>query len=378
MNTLGYYLCDGHVFTSKIRACIYATAHKKPIKWIFHQDVYSTYNWWSEPEESLDDLYDKRARELREQYDYLILSYSGGADSHNIAQSFLRQGLFIDEIVTNHISAATKTSTILNPNATSSSNFSAEHELQTIPRLRELQSQMPRTKFTILDVSEPVIQGIKKNGDESWVEERTDHLTVGQAFRYNYFHFSNVKKQFDNGKKVAIIVGIDKPKIKINDNKVFVFFSDTTSNITPIDNFKGYYDNVNIELFYWSKTTAKLVCKQAHVIKNWIQSNPRAKAIWMSDDYKTMRLVQEKLLRNVIYTTWDASWFQADKSSFWWHSEFDDWFHNNDNFKTERVIWQKGLDHLATAAGDYVTKDYLGRPDNLQAFTQFYYIGNLK
>lgn len=378
MDTLGHYLCDGRKFTSKIQACIHSTKVKKPIEWVFHQDVFSTYPWWIEPEESLDELYDRRARELREQYDYLILSYSGGADSHNIAMAFLRQGLLIDEIITNHMSEITKGATSLDASSTSASNFAAEHELQTMPRLRELKEKMPRTKFTLLDVSKCVIDGVKETDDESWVLGRSDHLTVGQAFRYNYFHFGDIKRKFDAGKKVAIITGIDKPKTKIADGKFFVFFNDTTSNITPIDDYKGYYDNVTIELFYWARTTARLVCKQAHTIKKWVEANPQAKALWMSDDFKTMRLVQERALRSIIYSTWDAGWFQADKSSMWWHSEFDDWFHGNEAFKREHFIWQRGLDYLATAAEDYVTTDSLGRPDNLQPFTQFYYVGEIK
>ena len=116
MSSSGYYICDGKRFDSKIRACIYSTEFKKPIQWMFHQDIFSTYPWWIEPQETLDELYDKRARELREKYDYIMLSYSGGADSHNMLQSFIRQGLHVDEIITNHVTDATKSVTVLNTN----------------------------------------------------------------------------------------------------------------------------------------------------------------------------------------------------------------------------------------------------------------------
>jgi hypothetical protein len=377
MNTLGYYSCNGQKFYSKIQACIYSTSVGKPIQWVFHQDIFSTYPWWIEPEETLDELYDKRARELREQYDYLILSYSGGADTHNIAEAFLRQNILIDEVITNHVTDLTKSATILDERNTSASNFAAEHQLNTLPRLQYLKERMPHTKFTLLDVSSNVISALKDVGDESWVEDRSDHLTVAQAFRYNYFHFKELKNNLDKGKRVAIITGIDKPKTKIIDSKFFIFFTDTTANITPINDYKGEYDNVNIELFYWSRDCARMLCKQAHVVKKWVETDPKVQQAWHSTDYKTLRLVQERLLRSIVYTTWDNSWFQADKSTFWWHSEFDDWFHKNNQFKQEQVIWQRGLEHLAKAAGDYVTYDYLGRPDNLKQFTQFYYIGNM-
>ena len=100
---LGYYRCDGIDFQSKVNALLHSKAVNQPVEWMFHQDVFESYPWHIEPSETLDQLYDRRAKELRKQYDYIILSYSGGADSHNILESFIRQKLHIDEIVINHI-----------------------------------------------------------------------------------------------------------------------------------------------------------------------------------------------------------------------------------------------------------------------------------
>ena len=78
---LGYYICDHKVFTSKIHACIYATQHKKQIEWVFNNDVFDNFPWKIEPQESLDELYFQRARQIREQYDYICLAFSGGGDA---------------------------------------------------------------------------------------------------------------------------------------------------------------------------------------------------------------------------------------------------------------------------------------------------------
>ena len=71
---LGYYICDNLEFDSKIRACVHAVEHAKPVTWVFNNDEFNKYDWKVEPELSLDQLYDQRARQLREQYDYIILS----------------------------------------------------------------------------------------------------------------------------------------------------------------------------------------------------------------------------------------------------------------------------------------------------------------
>ena len=98
---LGFYVCNGQEFSSKIRALLYSNEVNKPVEWMFNDRVFQSYDWTVEPIETLDELYDHRAKQLRSQYDYVILSYSGGADSHNILMSFVRQGLHIDEIITN-------------------------------------------------------------------------------------------------------------------------------------------------------------------------------------------------------------------------------------------------------------------------------------
>jgi diphthamide synthase (EF-2-diphthine--ammonia ligase) len=99
-------------------------------------------------------LYDLRARQLREKYDYLILSYSGGADSHNVLMSFIKQGIHLDEIVVNTMEKGNKKSTSINNKNVQATNAAAEHELQTVPRLKEAAALIPRTKITICDLTD--------------------------------------------------------------------------------------------------------------------------------------------------------------------------------------------------------------------------------
>lgn len=94
---LGFYTCNGQTFDSKIQAYLYGAQVKQRVEWDFNNELFRKHDWTVEPEETLDQLYNARARQLREQYDYIILSYSGGADSHNILMSFIRQGLHIED-----------------------------------------------------------------------------------------------------------------------------------------------------------------------------------------------------------------------------------------------------------------------------------------
>ena len=379
---LGYYTCGGIEFSSKVDALIFSKTVNKPVNWVFHNVLFSNYNWEIEPEHSLDFYYDKRARELREQYDYLILSYSGGSDTHNILESFIRQGLHIDEIVTNHMSKATKSMTVLDTSVKNSWNFSAEHELQAVPRLKYISEKLPKTKITVLDVSDIVLNSMNVFDDVDWVLNRNDHLSVGQTFRYNYFHFSNIKKQFDKNLKIGIMVGLEKPKTFVDAGKMYIRFGDASVNITSINDFNDDYTNVKVELFYWSKDTLPMMCKQGHVIKKWLQLNPHMLHAWDIVDpkkytgYKMNRLVHEKVLRSVIYSTWNEEWFQTDKALAWWHTEFDTWFRTNKDLTKEYSMWQRGLDYIESIIPESLVYSD-GVADSFKIFSHIYCLGDV-
>ena len=69
-----------------------------PVQYHFNDDVYGSIDWSIEPLESIQDLYFQRARQIREKYDYLVLMFSGGADSYNVLMSFVHAGVKLDEI----------------------------------------------------------------------------------------------------------------------------------------------------------------------------------------------------------------------------------------------------------------------------------------
>jgi hypothetical protein len=64
-----------------------------------HDDAWSKFDWTKEPEASLDFLMTERVRQLRNQYDRLILLWSGGTDSHTIYNIFRQANIHIDEIL---------------------------------------------------------------------------------------------------------------------------------------------------------------------------------------------------------------------------------------------------------------------------------------
>ena len=359
---LGYYSCNGQEFSSKINACLYSVQVKKPINWHFNDEVFNSIDWSIEPTETLDELYDQRARELREQYEYIIISYSGGSDSHNILVSFLRQGLHVDEVIINTMDKGTRKSTEININNKENKNAAAEYDLQTFPRLKELEQISPTTKITVVDLTDHLFSSLEKTGDGSWILEKREGVNIAGATRFNYIHFNEIRKTFDKEKRIALIVGLDKPRTWIKDNIFYVGFNDRAANIITVAEHIKDYTNSSVEFFYWSPSCVKMMIKQVHVIKKYVEAFPENRKYWdlalLPDNYnKIYRILHERILRTLIYTTWDENWYQADKALKDWYSEFDAWFYEGHTDTKAYHIWMEGLKYMEHTLSPYLRKD---------------------
>ena len=378
---LGYYVVEGLKFDSKIKAALHSLKVRKKMSWHFNDEVFSNFDWTVEPSETLDQLYDQRTRGIREKYDYVMLSYSGGADSHNILMSFIRQGLFIDEIVVNTMEKGSRKFTDANIANKENKNAAAEYQLQTHPRLKEVENLIPNTKITVVDLSDHLFDFLNTVGDGSWVLDKKEQVNIAGATRFNYLHFDNIRKQFDKDKKIALILGIEKPRTFIKDGSFYMSFQDRAANIVTVAEHMRDYTNSSVEFFYWSPESTKLICKQVHVIKKWLEAFPEKQALWDKDGLfnpTTYRLVHERILRTLIYTTWNNDWYQADKAVKDWYSEFDAWFYEGFADTNAFHVWKDGLSYLEQSLGPYVKKDENGRADGLHSFFQHHKIGPMK
>jgi hypothetical protein len=378
---LGYYLVDQLEFESKIEACIYATKHNKTIRWIFNDDIFKNYSWNIEPQKTLDQLYDDRARQIRETYDYVIISYSGGADSHNLLTAFLRQNLKVDEIIVNTMAKGNSRYMKIDKNNLSAANGPAsEHELQTIPRLKEIQNQHPDIKITILDLTDYLFESFLSAKDESWIVGRKEGLNPLNVTRYNYLYFKEVRNRFDKNKKIALVMGVDKPRLFIHtDGYLYLNIPDRTINVTSVNDYVKEYPNATVEFFYLSPDAVDILCKQAYVVKRWLELFPDRQSLWIGRDLtkQRYRLFHERIYRTLIYTTWNEEWYQADKSTRDWHSEFDTWFIEGYRDSRQHYIWNSGLNYVAENAANFVKKNN-GEPDGLVEFRHYYKIAPIK
>jgi hypothetical protein len=148
-DVFGFYKVGRLKFYSQIEALEVSRKFNLPITWNFNDEFFSSYDWETEPEETISELYVKRCEQLREKYDYLVLFYSGGADSDNILKHFINNNIRLDEIVS-----------VTNYEGTQNrlSHWNAEIFEVAIPNVEKIKEKQPNLKHTIIDMTKIVVK----------------------------------------------------------------------------------------------------------------------------------------------------------------------------------------------------------------------------
>ena len=94
----GYYQVGRKLFNKKFNALLEASVTHQPVMWNFNQAVFAKQAQMPRIGVPILELYKQRALQLRDKYDYLILAYSGGADSDNILKVFQQNNIYLDEV----------------------------------------------------------------------------------------------------------------------------------------------------------------------------------------------------------------------------------------------------------------------------------------
>ena len=94
----GHWIVGEQKFINKYEALLFATRKNLPVHYKFFNEVWEKFDRSQLGKFSLQEVYKQRAQQLRDQYDYLILYFSGGADSYNVLRSFIDNNIKLDEV----------------------------------------------------------------------------------------------------------------------------------------------------------------------------------------------------------------------------------------------------------------------------------------
>ena len=250
-----WYDADKNVYKTHIEAL-----KSKKQCWLYYcDDFYQKVKWKIEPTLSLDELYKLRAQEIRDTYDHVILCLSGGIDSRTVLETFYKNKIHIDEIVS--VGAFSQD---LYTGSDENNNDEIYYNVKTL--LNDL--NLPKTKIRDIDYSELFTDinnfSILKNYGNEWA------LNMGYwKSIHNYFWYDIKKHIVNNDKKTCFILGTGKTRLEVIP-KPYIVFSEV--DITGYC-WKYQQDNLYRENFYFGPTEigAEIVKKQAYIMYNAYQ-----------------------------------------------------------------------------------------------------------
>lgn len=337
MGPFGHWSVDDKIFYVKRDALVYASRDPEAkIVYRYYDGLFRNFDRTKIGKLPLSTLYRTRAQQLREQYDHLTLYYSGGADSHNILMTFVNSGIKLDNVFVNW-PKKTIGSSLYTPNTVDNSarNMLSEWDYSIKPTLDWLAANHPEVPIEVGDWSENI-------DEKYYVDDRfTDaaiYWGVGSLPRNQ--NVSRVsREEFDKGRRVASIFGMDKPCLFLHPDDVTVsmFFHDTA--FQTATNCVGTF-----EPFYWTPYMPLLAYEMAYAMLQWYELHPDKRHYIRSHPMRTTREAMNEfnneLTRQICYPeTWDGR-FQSGKPYAGVRNDRDFWLFENPEFKRIVDRWR--------------------------------------
>lgn len=318
----GYYQAGNYKTFSKFEAIEVGRKLGEDSRWNFNDDVFSQFNWTVEPPGDIWTMYKERAKQIRESYDYVVLAYSGGSDSHNILNAWVEADCKIDEILSFW-------------NYEGSDNYqsfmNAEVTNVVIPDIQKLRDRGLDFQFRLVDTSKFSIEVMHRYGLD-YEYNANYHFTPNNPakslFREQIVDYANL---ISSGKKMCIVWGLEKPTIEFDGTRHYFQFKDIIDMAVPPyvqrKNDDGWYD----ELFYWTPDFPLLPIKAAHLIKKFLETCNDPTYYQNSRSHRGYNKVlnqylTESAVKTIIYPRWDNNIFCNGKANSFIFSIRDTWF----------------------------------------------------
>ena len=336
----GYYTVGSHKTYSKLDAITLHERTGQHPEWNFNDIVFGLYDWSKEPVESLEELYQQRAQQIRDKYDYLVLFYSGGADSTNILQTFLKNDIKLDEIAQFY--------SYDGDDGDADSNFNAEVTKVAIPWSQAIVKQYTYINHRVIDQSKLIddIYDLPNIRNDFLYQQNTCISPNNFSRVYLRRVIKDYADMISAGKRLCFIWGAEKPRMYRDNGRYCMKFLDMIDNcVSPLiqqENIPGYYD----ELFYWSPDFVSGMIKQGHTIIKALNTWPVTAPFFSQEtttfgstirDGTTWYLTNHGM-HTAVYTGWDISTFSVGKKRSPVLSLRDSWYLNKTDGSTGRFL----------------------------------------
>lgn len=267
---------------NKVEALLEATRLRKinidaDVIFMYYYNLFKNIDYSSLGKIPIEILYKERAQQLRDKYDYLVLRYSGGSDSHNVLMTFLKNNIKLDAIYVNWpVSALGKGLYIPNNIDFSPRNELSEWDFVIKPDLDWISKNYPEIEIHIDDWLADITR--EQNVKDAMFEKQNHYHSPTSFYRMQWFS-DHEKKLANKGLSVGLIEGADKPNLIVLDNDpnvVKMHFVDWTlqHNVT--------YTGKGGEYFYWTPDMPLLAIEMAY--KNFLHYKHNPADRWLIEE----------------------------------------------------------------------------------------------
>jgi hypothetical protein len=378
----GFYQIGNRVFNHKIMALQHASQTAQDVHWNFNDSVFDALDWNTSSGVSLFELYRIRAQQLRNKYRYLVLCWSGGADSTTILDTFLDNNILLDELVI--IWPQSQTQGKYKPNkSTSNYNALSEWDFTIRPRLDLLKTTHPNLKVTYIDVmSQP--NANEYQDDTVLIAEKHCYFTIQRCRDLD----GVLRERTERYGSVAAMLGVQPAEVVlIKDIVAARFIDDFTNPLSKSDyTLQGWPRN--IEFFYWTPDLPDIVKEQSHVLLKYLQHNKQARSLVpqmiLDTNYASLNSFDPEIYRSLrkklFYPNYPLDTFQVNKPTMSHaHNEWYDWFLSHPHAEQYLKPWESAVrSHQNLINEKFLKKRSDGTTDGYRAFfSKFYVVGRL-
>jgi hypothetical protein len=350
-NKYGCWIVNGVPFKNKFEALLYSTQIGSiSARFYFHDHIWQNFDLRLLGKVPLTTLYKERAQQLRDKYNYLVLHYSGGSDSHNILDTFITNNIKLDEIYVRWAKPLID-GKFYTPNLydLSARNSASEWDFTIKPVLDKLKSSNPEIKINVVDFTDK----FDKSYSVETIENRIVELgmyrgalgSVAQRLDKSY------EKNITESKlsNIGHIFGVEKPSVFQEKNTIYMRFYDLAIETALMPNLM---EEESVELFYWTPDMPLLPMEQAYQVGKFLNENHRE---LLSLDYtastnafRTQLDKKFNIEKFILYkNSWDFRKFQVgkpnDARSDWWH-----WVHESPELKSIQTGFKIAMNNITS------------------------------
>ena len=361
LNKHGFFEVGKEKFYSKLDAIKHSMATGQEVTWNFNNEVFSKQDWTTEPVESIRKMYQRRAVDIRNRYDYVIVMFSGGSDSTTVLDSFFKNGIHVDEVVLDQWIKYQP------EGAESFTNSEITHA--ALPYLEKHASAS--TKIRLQDVSDLELACIRDPDfcQRSYREVNNVHnpgmISLHYDIENRYQEYVDLRSK---GKSIVFVWGEAKPRIDYDVlmGKHYFYFEDHYAHAPQPRDQEHPDPLVHHEQFFDDPGYPEIKIKQCHLLLKSLKQITHRGDIFLSTDdaYKTQKGPRGFDIFNprasMVVTAWQEKKYCLDRNAL--HcSIYPDWdfLTYHEDKQAGRVV-HPSHQWMETQAGKDVKKWYRG------------------